>query len=455
MRSILKWLTILSFVMVLAVTSLALAWQLPIAPRGAEGAAWPSAMFGPPRPVEGYSIINSVALHRDPRQRSPVVATLKNVSPYGFDDPLEFSGVSGAFVHVQHKGIKGWANMREALPHTVAFVLDAKTGATIARVPVGAGQKDITFSPDGSRAVVYGPTPTGLHAAYEYRTRDFAPTRTITANGGGKPAEVRAIFYGGSAQALYAVVQDKAGVYSSDFAIVRVQEKGAPAEPPVLRDSGIDFVTSPDRRLGFVLRSVDSDFGGHVREATIAVLDLRKLTLRNTITLTGELASAFLDQIIPSFDGSEIYLLGDVSHLHVLDTATGKEVRQVRTGWEPNRELFLRNLCSGGHSLLIEAAGDVCEVLAPEGALWITDNLAVPAPIATFATDTGKSRYGVENGTLLYLFDRGGKVVRKTMIWQPNLYGTRQTINKMSLTASPNGSRLVLFVSYGEEFCPC
>jgi hypothetical protein len=418
--------------------------------------SWPTAVFEPAQQATGYATGKAVTLRRAPNFGSPVAAILKDVLPNDFDNPLEVSSVSGAFLHIRHKGMAGWASMREALPHTLAYVLDAKTGATIARLPVGAGQKDIVFSPDGGRALIYGRTPSGLAVAYEYNTKSYAPTRTISATGaGGKAVEVRAVFFGGLEQSLYAVIQDDTGTYTSDFAIVRVHEKLAPAEAPVFRGSGTDLVLSPDRRFCFILRSIDHDADLHTREAIIDVLDLRKFTLRNTIKLTGELASAFPGDLLTNFDGSELYLLGDVSRLRVLDALTGTELRQIRTGWEANRELSLQNLCAGGRSLLIEANGNFCEVTVPEGTWWMKDGAAVRASETAYIFDTGKARYGVGDGTLLYRFAADGKIIRKTKIRQPNLQGAGQSITSLSLAASPGGERLILFVSYGEEFCPC
>jgi DNA-binding beta-propeller fold protein YncE len=331
----------------------------------------------------------------------------------------------------------------------MAFVLDAKTGATVARVPVGGGQHDMVFSPDGSRAVVFGFVADEPYAAYEFRASDFAPTRAITATGvGGRPVEIPAVFYGGPDRALYAVVEDGFAPDSSALAIVRVREAGAPAEPPVLVGPGGQFVASTDGRVGFVIRS---DGAG---STTIDVLDLGALAVRNTIALTGELARDPLG-IAPSFDGSELSLLGDVTRVRVLDTATSNVVREIRTGWEPNGELSLENVCSGGRSLLIMAVGNPCEVTVPEGAWWISRAGAARGPELACAVDTGKARFGVGDGTRLLRLGADERVATKAAIAQPDLSPGEQTIWLSSMTASPDGSRLVLFVSYGEVFCPC
>jgi hypothetical protein len=251
------------------------------------------------------------------------------------------------------------------------------------------------------------------------------------------------------------MVQDDLATYNSDFAIVRVHEKNAAAEAPVFRGSGTDFALSPDGRLGFILRASERDQEGRIREAIIDVLDLGNFSLRNTLTLTGELAMAFLGDLTTSFDGSELYLLGDVSRLRVVSTATGKELRQVPTGLEPNHELFLQNLCYGGRSLLITPGGNACEVTIPEGAWWVKGQTIVDEPKAALAFDTGKLRYGIGDGMRLVLYAADGKLVRKAVIRQPNLQETKQVSSSLSLAASPDGKRLILFVSFSEEFCPC
>jgi hypothetical protein len=333
-------------------------------------------------------------------------------------------------------------------------VLDAKTGATVARVPVGGGQDRVAFSPDGSRAVVYGFVTQGSYAAREFRTRDFAPTRAITATDShGTPAEIGAVFYGGPARSLYAMIYDSWSE-PGGIAVVRVRDAGAPAEPPALRTSGIAIVVSPDGRLAFVLRSIEMDADSNLTAATIDVFDVRALAMRNTIALTGELAEDFMERIVPSFDGSELYLLGDVSRVRVLDSSTGSEVRQIATGWEQKRGLFLDNLCSGGHALLIVAGSDPCVMPAPEGAWWVSGSVARRAPEVATAVDTGTARYGVVDGTRLYRFGAGRRLVREAAIAQPSL-PDGQTIWSLAMAASPNGSRLVLFASYGELVCPC
>lgn len=394
----------------------------------------PSATFGPPLPGTGFAIGDAVVLRSRPSPSSPVIATLKG----GATDGLEVLGVSGSFVRVRGARVAGWASARQAMPHTVAFVLDARTGATVARLPVGSGQQHVVFSPDGSRAVISGFTSEGPRAAYELRTSDFAPTRSITATGvGGKPAEIVAAFFGGPERALYAVVFDDEALESSRLAVVRVGDEGAPAEPPALRCGGQEFVVSPDGRVGF------------------AVVDLGALAVHNTISLRGDLAASF-NGIVPSADGSELYLLGDVTRVRVLDAATGREKREVRTGWEPNAELSLQNLCSGGRSLLIAALGNSCEITVPEGAWWVAGTRKVRGPELALSVDTGRARYAVDGDARhLLRFGAGGRVMTKAAIAQPDLAPVGHEAWPLAIVASPDGSRLVIFVSYGEVFCPC
>jgi hypothetical protein len=408
-----------------------------------------AAVFAAPRPAPATSG-GPLTLRRDPEPGSPVVATVENHD----DAPLGIERIAGPFVSVRSGDVEGWASVRDVHPMTMAIVLDPTTGATIARVPVGYPQTNVTFSPDGSHAVFSGYTYDESGVAYEVRTSDFAATRSIVARG--RANTVHAVFYGGPDRALYAVVgaYDLHGSDVPQLAIVRVGEEGAPAEPPVLVTEGCEFVASADGRVGFVLHSLVPDEEAEIRKATIDVVDLATLEVRNTIALTGDAAKAYGADCVPSFDGSELYLLGDISRIGVVDTTTGKVVREIPTGWAPNEDGYLSNVCSGGRSLLVSALG--CTDKLPEGVKWIAAGAASrgPSRIAC-AVDAGGARYGVdEQGTRLFRLG-AAKAARALAIDRPDVGRDDQTLWPISLTASPDGSRLVLFVSIPDDTCGC
>jgi hypothetical protein len=435
-----------------AALALALAACANAAPGRERAEAWPSAVAGPVVPPAGYVAGDAAVVRRTPRSRSPVVATLDRDDR---EEALVILGRSGDYVHVRRGAVEGWAKSGDVLARTLAVAFDATTGATVAITPVGATQHDVAFSPDGSRAVVYGYVSAGAPCAYEVATRDFAPTRTIVATGsGGDPAQIVGVFFGGRDGRMYAAVRDESAPESSRLAIVRVRERGEPAEPPAWRGAGSDLTVSPDGRLGFVFSSAEYGPDGRPAAAAVDVVDLRALATRNTIALSGELAHAFVAPE-PNADGSELYLFGDVSRLRVVDAATGREVRQVTTGFAPNSELVLENSCAGGRSLLLTALGNPCESTIPEGAWWISGAARAPAPALACAVDTGTARYGIGDGSRLLRLGTTTAIRDLAPLPKALEPPAGHEIWSWSMAASPDGRRLVLFVSFAEEFCPC
>jgi hypothetical protein len=407
-----------------------------------------SAVFGPPEPVAGVPSRSQVPLRRGPSPRAAVVATLGDV-PDG--ELLRISRISGEFCRARFGDVEGWARLGDALPTTMAVVLDPRTGATVARVPLGPGQTSVAFSPDGSRAVLHGCSPVigDECAALELRTSDFAPTRAIRpdARGGPQP-DVLAVFYGGPDGAPYAVLGGSSDAAIKRIAIVRVHEPNAPAEPPVLVAIGSAFQASADGRVGFLLDpeglSPDAEHDG----PTFRVIDLGRLETRSIIRLPAERLFDFARDFVPSADGSELFLLGDIGHLRVLDVATGKIVREIPTGWATSGDdAWLKELCSGGRSHLLTADGFAGDL--PEGAWWVDGGRLRrgPANVAA-AADAGAARYGVDrDARRLYSLGRDAKALLVRAIARPDAGAGQPRLLPSALVATPNGARLILLLA--------
>lgn len=344
-----------------------------------------------------------------------------------------------------------------SLARSLAYVVDARSGATLARadVAVDAGN-GIVFSPDGSRFVSRGTSANGLGRATEFRTTDLRPIRSLTATWAkGKAADVVGAFYGGRDGSLYAVVSGASGDEQA-IAIVRAREPREPAPAPAVVVAGSSFVASGDGGVGFVLRAATYDDEYRPTAVTIDTLDLRTLARRSTVELGGELAAAFRD-LEPSADGSELYLLGDVSRVRAVDSLTGRETRQIPTGWPSDPAMSLRNACAGGNALLVSAIGDSCDVSVPEGSRWVSDGALAPAPDVTAAVDAGGVRYGLDAAdavTRVLALGRDDRVVRRSTLRVPRLK-PGQEMWGTSIAPSPDGSKLIVVLSFGEFVCPC
>ncbi len=413
-----------------------------------------SVTFGPPMSVAGAAHSSQIVMRRAPSARAQVVATIDNLDYR----ELRVFAISGNFARVVYDGHEGWVSLAEAPPMTMALVLDPATGRTIARVPVGAYQSDVAFSPDGSRAVVYGPVSYGGPAGTEVRMSDFATVRSISvtpSNDEYPDHQIRGMFYGGADGALYAAVGHDVGPDAAAISIVRVHDEGAIPERPVFEGPGSFFEASPDGRTGFVVRPIEYTDDWRPKEITVDVVDLGDFSVRTTWTLTGDLATAFGGYIVPNHDGSRLYLLADTSRVVAIDTATGKTAREVATGFAKVEDAGLINYSSNGRSLLVKATG--CTDGTPNGTLWISDGAVVrEARDLAIATDTGAARYAVDfEGRHLLRFGAGTKVARTVAIDRPDATASGVMLWPSELVATPDGSRLLLIVSESDEVCGC
>jgi hypothetical protein len=286
------------------------------------------------------------------------------------------------------------------------------------------------------------------------RTSDFVPFRSVV--GPTKAANDYPIsaFYGGPNGALHAVFRTNDGI-----ALVRVVEPTEPAPPPAYLGPGDDFAASADGRVGLVLRDAVRDEDARTVSAVVDVVDLATFARKSTVTLSGDVARGFVD-LAPNADGSELYLLGDVTRFRSIDTATGAVVRDVPTGWTGDADTSLRNLCSGGRALAIAAIGNPCGGVWPEGAFWVEGGrkgpLLLDASAPLLAASTARVRYGLRMpGYAIYRSVAGGRPVRVGAFRGVKSRSGEIEDRSESLQVSPDGRFVILFESYSEPFCPC
>lgn len=328
----------------------------------------------------------------------------------------------------------------------VAVVLDARTGRTLGRVPIGVGQTDVSFSPDGSRAVLFGEAFDAPSTALEVRTSDFAPIRSVRADTlGDVTADVPAAFYGGDG-VLYAVIRrpDEASS-ASRYTVVRV---GAEGQAPLFETSGVDFVMSADRRVGFVVDVSNGARGAGDNEMTLEVVDLVRFTTRSKYAVP-DLDGVGL--VAPNADGSEIALLVDSAHVRFLDAATGAVRREMATGLEA--DWYMMNESAGGHALLLSISGDGDQAPSPQ-TVWLTARGAVLAPAMSVGLDTGSTRYTVEpSGRKLFVDDGGNRPTRTVKLRAVTRDDDASGRLPAALHVTPDGARLILILEGAADDC--
>src|SRR5262249_6394547 len=132
-----------------------------------------------------------IAIYERPSPSASVVATIDGEE---MDDWFELVDSSGAFLRVSGSRkvrlsqvpVEGWVRWGDVLPDQFAMAVDTRTGAVVARLPLAGLMSRMVFSPDGSRALVYGVDTydnplEGTDTVYEVRTSDLSITRTIDA----------------------------------------------------------------------------------------------------------------------------------------------------------------------------------------------------------------------------------------------------------------------------------
>jgi hypothetical protein len=347
---------------------------------------------------------------------------------------------------VRERDHEGWTTWDSVIPSGTAIVLDAETGALVARVPLDDGMTSVTFSPDGSRALFF---QEGGALAREVRTSDYTHTRTLASPSG---EAFSSPFYGPGGALYVAANRQGNRVDGSRVSLVRIGADEGPNPETGIKSDDYEFLAvSPDGSKVFIARGRRE--GSH--EMKVDVYDVRAGRLLNTLTLTGTELPWSADSFVLNADGTELYaqLSEKSDSVSVIDTRTGQRVRELPTpggGWF---HLFRQNLV--GESLLLttwdyESAG----APAPRS-FWADGREVIEAGRGIlFAVEAAGRRYAVNaEGTRFFqLGAEDNGIAASFRIPRPELLRGGKTdaedLEVYGLSASPDGKRLIVFVGF-------
>ncbi len=424
-----------------------------------EDAPGQSIKFGAIELMSGYTNGGVIILRESADANAPIKAKLK-VSDY---DTAVILGSTRDFLHVRFKATdgannggnvrkkdyEGWATWASIVPDMSAIVLDAETGAVVARVPLYEGISSVTFSPDNSRALFSDGGNGPGRLAYEVRTSDYTLTRSLTS---ANDDYFGTLFYGPADGALYTTVYRTGNSYSSDkgIGLLRIGEEGSTnAGIEIDAEKNLFFIVSPDGLVALRARQGS----GTESELTIDVIELATMTVRNTFSLSGASASAAERGFILSRDGSELYLSGlDTGTIPVIDTRTGQQVRELTNDHPADGGTYFSQGNLIGDSLLLSVwGGEADEMQESPQKFWVSDGKRMLAePGIDYVVAAGGKRYAVNaDGTLLFKLDDNNRIQKRLIIDRPERRKGADNGNGLSvfgLSASPDGKHLILFV---------
>jgi hypothetical protein len=420
--------------------------------------------FGPFEPVSGYANAQTVTLRERPEASARVVAKLK-ADDY---ESVTILGATRDFIHVRftdNDGLngkekrdseyEGWTDWASVTPSMLAIILDADTGAVVARVPLGSGFMSVAYSPDGERTTFYG-GPDGSTIASEFRASDYTFTRnlnTTTINSN------FTLFYGPSDGALYVAALSRDQDYEktpTKLNFVRIVDGDSTTIQTELSGEAEDFAVAPDGFTGFALHREDS--GRH--EMLVDVVDLRTFKIRNSFTLQGTNLPQMASVFVVNKDGSELYIrLNENDGLvSVIDTRTGQLARVLSFDSKDKDYWYFDRGDLVGDSLLLRLWNqDEDEMHTPPHAFWLGSSGRVAAEQGIIsAVQADATRYAVnENGTRLLKLDSNNHIRARLTIERPDLRKGADDEGGLSvfgLSASPDGKRLILFLGM-EDGC--
>src|SRR5215213_580538 len=289
--------------------------------------------FGPASSTSGSVNTRTLILRKSASPSAPVVARLK-IGEYEGADILEATrdflrvriaaddGTNDGGV-VRERDYEGWTTWDSIVPTMTAIVLDAETGAFVARVPLDDEMNSVTFSPDGSKAVFF--QEGGGTLAREVRTSDYSHTRTLTSPLG---ETFTSPFYGPVGTLYVAAYRQGNMVDGGEVSLLSIEPDERPnlATGVTAEDYGF-LAASPDGSKVFVARKRQEGDP----ELRVDVYDVKVGQFLNTLTLTGTELPWSANSFVLSADGTELYAqLSEKSDtISVIDTRTGQRVREL------------------------------------------------------------------------------------------------------------------------------
>ena len=423
-----------------------------------------SVRFAPAMPAYGIIKVDTLVLREGSAANSPVVAKVKIVGSYyllildATPDALHVN------LHVTHAdalnpgGVKekeeiyvGWTDWASVVPQEALIILDAETGAVVTRRPLGYMWTPVTYSPDGTRAVFNGPST--IHTKCEVRTSDYANTRCVDLGDSGF------LFYGPADGALYAALQEVGGRYAGDTAtwlkIVHIGDEGASDIAAEIPDDVEDFAISPDGRTGFYLHH--SDY--RTRQMRVDVVDLATFTIRNSFTLRGDNLGVISTRsgFAVNQDGTELYaeLESGAGKVSIIDTRTGETRRVLKFRHAPRESWYISAGDVIGDSLLLGLGMGGHDNPHPTfRQIWLKrDGRVIPEKRFETVFQAGGYRYALNTKSgRLFKLDAENNVRKSLQINLSSLpKGSADDLSIQTLSASPDGKRILLFVTGGSR----
>ncbi len=400
-----------------------------------------------------------ITIREHPRSNAAVVDTLTDYDAFGSSFDVLESEDTWLRVRSVRDGaqVDGWVKWDAVVPNTAALVVDTSTGAVVARLPLANDMTGISFSPDGSHAVIgyraQESRARGLSESkviYEVRTSDFTLTRTIRIPADAPDLAFAGAFYDREDGTLRVLLLEG----SLDFRIggtlemATVDGTGRLFDPVVVASEVAAVVMSPDERVAVTL------FAGEytAAEHRFGVVDLRSASLRNSFTIDVGDDWWLPFEIATNRDGSEIY--GNSSDgLVAIDTATGRKARRVAIPRPDSTSIFAASRNIANSSLLVSAYDydNVHETSKRVPGFWIRGGVVVRADRRLdLVCEAGSAGFGVdETGTTVSRLDPHGRVVSSRSIVRGELWKGSPAAGYLvnhGLAAYPDGSRIVLFV---------
>lgn len=432
----------------------------------------PSVAWGEVKPVSSFPSSSGLTLRSGPDASSSAVARFEP----GEDPSAEIldatrNSLRVRFRHDQgledgeeERVYEGWVEWGVVVPHAAAIVLDAESGEVVGRVPLEEGITSVAFSPDGKRAVFYGPPGMSdvggvAAAAVEVETPSFKRVRALeTASAAG----FASLFYDPSDGSLRALAQrlsthvDGIGSGATFYPFHVGDERVEPAGDGASRFDSGTFALAPDGAKALLIHNT-----GEPRERIpVDVLDLKTLEVVGGFELARGGSDEWPYQYAVGPDASTFYYTDDSPARRVIavNTRTGERVGEYDLTVAENQWTSFSQANVVGDSLFVtvwEPTGEMNEHGYDETtttAFWLKrGGEKTPAePSIVYAVEAGGSRYAVNaEGTILFKLDAAGRVRERVPIERPETkYSDAVTseLSVISFVASPDGKYLVIFV---------
>ena len=432
----------------------------------------------PPLPTVRWADIDAIpgtvgtsplALRAKPDARAPVAEEV-DVEEY---PPVEVLETAGDFLRVRWetgnsgegrkpREVEGWAEWGAALPHTTALVIDARDGRVLRRVALGPGINAVAFSPDGERALFHGRWAQNL---YEAAASDLVPLRRLEGDSRGSFGPAAYTGTGHDLLITFWGMIEGAEVYNSSVHLARVDGGGVTVTPSWRSPAAVEpasLAFAPDGRTGFAFypHPYANAYGGEEESpseedrgpvATVEVFDPATLMVVRRFKLPDAALGFDADSLALNADGSELYLLDQTGQrLVAVETQTGGLLYEVSLAGETTRLLSFAPGTTSGAGPLVRFWEASEEHHGTPLTLRLEGGRAVTEEGFAFTAEAGGTRYAVDDsGTRLFTLgaDDGPRAKRETKL--PDTGGH----TPVGLFATPDGSRLILILSFPEHGC--